>query len=197
MATEKKVGIIGAGISGILACKNVLAKGFVPIVFESRSKLGGVLTETIKSTWLQSPKTLYEFSYFRLPDSVKIEHILLIIKFSNYEGPSDEEMQVWSLWGGNGEPFSGKGKWTIKVQDIKAPSTHDNEMQTYEVDFLIPCTGISSDVPNIPEFLADQSTSIFQGKVLHSKDYYAMDHETAAKFIKGKRIVVVVPEIRN
>lgn len=207
---EKQVAIIGAGISGILACKSVLEKGFRPIVFESRSGLGGVWAKTIASTKLQSPKTYFEFSDFPWPESIKTDYpcqqqvleyfesyadhfdLIRYIKFNTmvmsieYEGPSDEEMDLWSLWGGNGEPFSRGGKWKIEVEDTTTLST-----QSYSVDFLILATGMFSDVPNIPEFPADKDPSKFHGKVVHSKDYAAMDHEMAAKFIEGKKVAVV------
>ncbi|XP_071722272.1 probable flavin-containing monooxygenase 1, partial [Rutidosis leptorrhynchoides] len=207
---EKTVAVIGAGISGLIACKHILAKGFNPVVFELRSGLGGVWSKTIKSTKLQSPKSYYQFSDYPWPESVKTdyptqqqvleyvesyaEHFELLnhIKFSTrvvsleFEGSSDEEMHSWSLWGGIGEAFSNKGRWNITVEDTKTLLT-----EIYQVNFVVVCSGMFSDVPNIPQFPPNKGPSAFHGKVIHSKDYSAMDNETAAKFVKGKRVAVV------
>ncbi|XVF68047.1 hypothetical protein PTKIN_Ptkin10aG0171700 [Pterospermum kingtungense] len=207
---ERQVTIIGAGISGLLACKYTLSKGLRPIVFESQSSVGGVWTQTVETTKLQTPKPVYQFSDFHWPSSVTedfpnqhqvldyvqsyAQHFDLLkhIKFNTkvagieYEGPHDEEIQSWGLWGGTGEPFSSKGKWKVIVDDLKTLST-----EIYLVDFVILCVGRFSGVPNIPEFPPNKGPEAFHGKVIHSMDYAAMDYDKAAEFIKGKRVVVV------
>ncbi|KMT01258.1 hypothetical protein BVRB_9g212760 [Beta vulgaris subsp. vulgaris] len=207
---ERKVGIIGAGISGLLACKYALAKGYHPIVFESRSTIGGVWTKTVETTKLQTPKPLYEFSDFPWPSSVEtvfpdqnqvfdylksyanhfdlLKHIRFNTKVVSikYEGPSDEEIQSWALWGGNGDPFGNKGKWVVTTQDLKNQST-----EVMQVDFVILCLGRFSDVPKMPEFPSGKGPEVFAGEVMHSMDYSAMDFESARNLVKGKQVTVV------
>uniref|UniRef100_A0A5B7BBY5 Flavin-containing monooxygenase n=1 Tax=Davidia involucrata TaxID=16924 RepID=A0A5B7BBY5_DAVIN len=207
---ERQVAIIGAGVGGLLACKYTLSKGYRPVVFESQGSIGGVWTKTIETTKLQTSKVLYQFSDFPWPPSVTEEFpdqqqvfdylqsyarhfdLLRHIRFNckvvsiSYEGPSDAEMQAWTLWGGTGEPFSSKGKWNVTVQDTQIHST-----EVYQVDFLILCVGRFSDVPNIPEFPPDKGPQAFHGKVIHSSEYAAMDYASAAQSVKGKRVAVV------
>ncbi|WCJ40000.1 flavin-dependent monooxygenase 1 [Euphorbia peplus] len=207
---EKQIAIIGGGISGLLACKYTLSKGFHPIVFEAKSSIGGVWTHTVETTKLQSPKPAFEFSDFPWPHSVTemfpsskqvFEYIesyashfdlLKHIKFNtkvvgiHYEGSSDEEMKSWSLWGGNGEPFSSTGKWEIEVQHSGTLST-----QVYKVDFVVLCLGKFSDVPNIPEFPDGEGPEAFKGEVIHAMHYMNMDNKSARNFVKGKKIMVV------
>lgn len=201
--------IVGGGISGLLACKYTLSKGYRPIVFESETNIGGVWSRTIKTTKLQTPKEVYQFSDFPWPASVTDQypdhqqvldylqsyarHFDLIphIRFSSrvvsidYEGTSDEVMQTWSLWGGNGEPFA-QGKWTITVDDTRNHST-----QVYQAEFVILCLGRFSGTPNIPEFPPGKGPQSFDGTVIHSMDYADMDHTSAMEFIRGKRVAIV------
>lgn len=179
-------------------------------MFESRSDIGGVWTKTVETTKLQTAKVLYQFSDFPWPPSVTedfpTQHqvldyiqsyarefdLLRHIKFNSkvlgisYEGVSEEEMQLWSLWGGAGEPFANKGKWNVEVQDSHSLST-----EVYQVDFVILCVGRFSDIPNIPDFPPNKGPEVFHGKVIHFMDYAAMDNASAAKFVKEKKITVV------
>ncbi|KAJ4962252.1 hypothetical protein NE237_022191 [Protea cynaroides] len=216
---EKQVAIVGAGISGLIACKYALEKGFRPIVFEARSSIGGVWTRTLETTKLQTPKELFQFSDFPWPSSVEgsfpdhnqvLEYIeayanrfdlLRHVKFNskvisvNYEGPSEEEMQSWDLWGRTGEAFGPGGKWNIAVQDTTVNTGISSEtsqsIQIFEVGFVILGVGRFSDVPNIPDFPPNEGPEVFNGKDLHAMDYSDMDETSASELIKGKRVTVV------
>ncbi|KAK6939068.1 Flavin monooxygenase-like [Dillenia turbinata] len=209
---EKKIAIIGAGVSGLLACKYALEKGFNPIVFEARNEVGGVWTETIESTKLQTPKCYYQFSDHPWPDSVKETfpdhkqvmnylksyalhfNLFPYIKFNtrimsiDYLTPSDQDLGSWDRWGGTGKPFSSSGRWIITLQSSLNP-TAENEV--YQVDFVILCIGKFSDLPNMPDFPLNGGPEVFDGEVLHSMEYAAMADAQAAEIIKDKRVAVV------
>ncbi|GJU68524.1 N-oxide-forming dimethylaniline monooxygenase [Tanacetum coccineum] len=204
---KKQVAIIGAGISGLVACKYCLSKGFQPVVFESESDIGGVWAKTIKTTTLQQPKTMYQFSDFPWPSTVTdvfptqqqihdylhsyAKHFDLApyiklhskVKGISYDGPWSEK---WSLWNGTGEAFPPQGKWNVTVENTQSSTT-----QVYTVDFVIVCLGRFKDVPNIPEFPKGKGPEVFQGEAIHSMKYAAMDNDTAAEFVKGKKVVII------
>jgi dimethylaniline monooxygenase (N-oxide forming) len=132
---EKNVAIVGAGISGLLACKYVLEIGFHPIVYEADDEIGGIWRHTIQSTKLQTNKESFQFSDFPWDSSVKedcpsnqhvlhyvnsyAQHFSIIpyIRFNSKVididyvgiGQSNEDINSWELWSGNGSPFSTKG----------------------------------------------------------------------------------------
>lgn len=66
MVIISRIGIIGAGISGVAAAKQL--SEYDPIVFEATECLGGVWKHcSYKSTKLQTPRCDYEFSDYPWP----------------------------------------------------------------------------------------------------------------------------------
>ncbi|KAL5788982.1 hypothetical protein ACOSP7_005931 [Xanthoceras sorbifolium] len=175
---NKKIGIIGAGTSGLLACKYMLSKGFDPVVFEARSGVGGQWIKTVETTKLQSPRPWYQFSDFPWPSSVtedfptqhqvfdyiqsNAQHFDLIkhIRFNtkvisieydhHHQGLSDDELEMFRSWKlWNGDGQPFQGEGKWKVF---VEDTLNNSNEVHKVDFVILCVGRFSDVPNIPKF---------------------------------------------
>ncbi|KAK8947588.1 putative flavin-containing monooxygenase 1 [Platanthera guangdongensis] len=210
---EKKVCVVGAGVSGLAACKYLVERGFQPVVFESDQAIGGIWTRTLSRTRLQSIPRDYQFSDFPWPDTVAgiipdggqvLEYIesyarrfdlLRHVRFGKrvvsleYVGPDEEEMEAWDLWAGTGDAFGGgrRGEWHVTVRS----SAEDEVCEVYVMDFVILCLGRFSGFPNIPQFPANKGPEVFGGEVIHSMDYTNMSNSAAAQLIKGKRVTVV------
>ncbi|XVE71556.1 hypothetical protein DITRI_Ditri10aG0160700 [Diplodiscus trichospermus] len=207
---EKRVAIVGAGVSGLIACKYTLEKGFQPIVFEADDTIGGVWAHTMHSTKLQNTKEVYQFSDFPWPSSVKDTYpshsqvmeylesyaryfaLSSYIKFNSkvvsidYVGEAYEEIDSWHLWGGNGEPFGSKGKWHISVQDVKSST-----IEVYKAEFVILRIGLFSGLANIPNLTPNQGPQVFNGKVMHVMDYAAMTSSSAEELVERKRVTII------
>ncbi|GJN34533.1 hypothetical protein PR202_gb23203 [Eleusine coracana subsp. coracana] len=203
----KRVAVVGAGTSGLAACKHLLARGFRPVVFEAGASVGGLWTRTLASTRLQSPHVAYRFSDFPWPEGVDwfprhhqvVDYLAAYsrrfgvdecVRFrsrvvaAEHVGEDDDAGDA-ELWAGNGEAF-GAGVWRLTVQHGDSDAT-----QMYEFDFLILCIGRFSGVPNIPAFPPNRGPDAFRGRVLHSMDLSDMDDADAAALVKGKRVAVV------
>ncbi|KAL3830505.1 hypothetical protein ACJIZ3_019307 [Penstemon smallii] len=180
---EKNIAIIGAGISGLLACKHAMEKGFNPVVFETRPNIGGAWSSTMDSTKLQTPKDYFQFSDFPWPDSVsetfpnhnqvmnyiKSYALLLRLLVSIMYHQSTRKIYLLGVCG------------VVPARPFRV----------HEVDFVILCVGNFSDLPNVPDIPISKGENAFNGEVIHSMDYGAMDKIEAAKFIEDKKVVVV------
>lgn len=156
---KQSVAIIGAGISGLIACKYVAQKGLHPVVYEAEDGIGGVWARTINTTKLQNHKSTYEFCDFPWPSSVETDYpshqqvldylhsyalhfdLLPFINFNSrvlsidYDTDGVDESESYSssqLWGGTGLPFAKEPRWILEVQNTKT-----NTVQVFVASSLL------------------------------------------------------------
>ncbi|OEL29495.1 putative flavin-containing monooxygenase 1 [Dichanthelium oligosanthes] len=220
-AKKKRVAIVGAGPSGLAACKHALAKGFRPVVFESAAGVGGVWRRTLASTRLQTPASTYRFSDFPWPASADaasteglfprhdqvLEYlaayarrfgVLDRVRFgckvlgASYVGATETEVAAWEWWSGNGEAFGdGTGEWHLNVRHGGGGGDGEPE-STQTYRFDFLILCIGRySIAKFPTFPLGRGPEVFRGRVLHSKEYSTMAHEDAAELIMGKRVAVV------
>ncbi|KAK9087052.1 hypothetical protein Syun_029446 [Stephania yunnanensis] len=144
---EKRIAIIGVGISGLLSCKYVLEKGFTPIVFEADDGVCGVWTRTIETTKVQTPTQVYRFSDFPWP--------------SNSVHDQDDSTTGVAL-----------------VSPLVLEENGAFQFKTHLTNQLR-----FSGLPKLPDFPINQGPEVFNGVVVHSMDYSAMEDASAAELI--------------
>ncbi|KAM7459302.1 hypothetical protein LguiA_036296 [Lonicera macranthoides] len=208
MATTitSKIGIIGAGISGIAAAKQLSEHS--PIIFEATESIGGVWKHcSFRSTKLQTPRCDYEFSdfpwtqrdnssfpsykeildylysyadHFDVLKFVKFNSKVVEIRFVGDRDPADLKV------GEYGSLLTGKHVWEVAVLTGSSET-----LQWYAFEFLVVCTGKYGDIPKIPDFPLNKGPEVFGGKVLHSLDYSKMNEEETTQLLKGKKVVII------
>jgi cation diffusion facilitator CzcD-associated flavoprotein CzcO len=180
MEQIKTIGIIGAGLSGIVTAKTCLEYGYDVKVFEKDTELGGVWASSRRYVGVrtQNTKDTYFFSDFPMPKHfpewpggeevqsylasyAKKFKVFPLIRFSHEITSIDFEHNKWTITGKKG-----------------------NTAFTEQTDYLIVCNGTFSD-PFIPELPGMDSFVNAGGKILHSTQF------NNTQISRDKRIIVV------
>ncbi|XP_071715162.1 probable flavin-containing monooxygenase 1 [Rutidosis leptorrhynchoides] len=196
VAIFSKIGIIGGGVSGLVAAKQLSKHN--PILFEATESIGGVWHHcSYRTTRLQTPSSGYQFSDFPWPQSddtnfpTYIEILNYINSYANHFGlfkfiNFNSKVTGVRFVGDQENSMSGKPMWEVSVHNTKSDT-----IQLYAFEFLMVCSGKYGDVPLIPKFPTIKDQKVFKGTVMHSQDYSKLNVEESIRLLKGKKVVVV------
>jgi len=175
----KKIGIIGAGVGGLIAAKTLLEEGFDCEVLERKGSLGGVWDNGYHSLRLQLPKESYEFLDWPMPASYpKYPSCDQIVSYLNSYARHFrifKRIQFNCSVDGLERPSGDKG-WMIQCHNMKRDEKYEKQY-----DFVVVCNGLYSS-PRTPVF-PDQDK--FEGRIVHSSLF--QDPELA----QDSKVVVV------
>ncbi|KAI3754143.1 hypothetical protein L1987_53921 [Smallanthus sonchifolius] len=189
-----KIGIIGGGISGLAAAKQLAQ--YEPLVLEATDSIGGVWKHcSFRTTKLQTPRCDYEFSDYPWPlrDNTSFPSYTEILDYLNSYATHFDLFKFIKfnsrvieirLAADNYSLLSGEPVWEVAVQ------TSDN-IQWYSFEFIVVCMGKYGDVPIIPKYGKNKGPEVFKGKVMHSQEYSKLNEDESCELLKGKKVVVV------
>ncbi|CAZ80251.1 unnamed protein product [Tuber melanosporum] len=185
-----RVGIIGAGISGLVSIKQCLEEGVEPVCFEALGHFGGqwhytdpdphtgevassmyrsVVINTSRETMMMSDFPMDPNMYAMYTHNSKVqqyfESYAEFFKLQPYIRFNHRVRRAYP---------AGDGKWTVEVE-----SGGEVTVDTYDAVFV--CTGHHS-TPNMPDW---QDVEKFEGELVHSHYY-----RDTVKF-QGKNVAVV------
>ena len=180
----QRIGIVGAGLSGLVTAKTFLEEGFGVTVFEQESEVGGVWARSRRYPGLttQNPRDTYAFSDFPMPRSYP-------------DWPSGEQVQAYLAAYADRfgvtphvhldtrvtyvRPRAGGTGWTVHAEPAAGGAG-----RTHEFDYLAVCNGVFS-APHSPTVPGEDDFTAAGGTVLHSSQF------GDGSAVAGRRVVVV------
>lgn len=168
------VGIIGAGISGLITAKVLAQQGYTVQVLEKRDHIGGVWYDNYEGAGLQAPYFIYNIPDFPFPaDTPMIPKQDVILR--HIEKYTDKFALRERL------RLNTEVRAILQLDDSTWEVTL-NDGSKLRYDFLVVCNG-TYNLPYTPSF---PNQSVFQGKILHSSEF-----KHAESICSGKKVVVI------
>jgi hypothetical protein len=178
---EKKIGVIGAGPSGITAAKNLLQVGFRNVVvFEKNNEVGGnwVYSErkghssVFETTHIISSKSLSEYEDFPMPEHYPDypSHHQLKEYFQSYAKDTGVEPLIKFNTAVEKVEKLENGQWRVLTNE---------KLGEYIFDAVLVCNGHHWN-PRMPKYPGN-----FTGEFYHSHDF------KNNKGLEGKRVLVL------
>lgn len=190
----KRVAVIGAGMAGLVAAKELKEEGHDVMIFERTAGPGGVwasskarggvawgatMTSTgaLNTTLSDSPTEVFHAEHERWPHHLNRQQFLDLLneyadRHSVFDGSLRCETEVASM-----SPLPDQ-RWRLVIRDMASGSTLDEDF-----DAVTICTGLNKKA-YIPEVSGQDR---FAGKQMHVEDYRPAD---GAQF-KGRRVLVM------
>lgn len=161
----KKVGIIGAGISGLTTAKAFINKGYSVTVIEKAASIGGVWEQSRSYLGVATQTTRDEYAYSDFPmpadypmwpSGAQVQAYL-----ESYAATFDIKRHIHFNTQVTDLRYE-DGQWLMRVNDIS-----NNNSTTLDFDFVAICTG-TFHKPFLPDYPGAQSFVEAGGTILHS-----------------------------
>ncbi|MFR9750284.1 flavin-containing monooxygenase [Nocardia sp. 004] len=187
MTSERRIGIIGAGIAGLAYAKVLKQAGFPVEVFDRAPDVGGVWSVTRRYPGLraQNTKDTYHFSDFPMPSDyprVLDGHHMqaYLAAYAEHFGLTEQlRLQTEVL---AADPVD--SGWLLEVRDRSGNPGGNRGISRVACDHLVIANGAFSD-PVLPEYRGTDRFRVAGGRICHSSEF--LDLES----VRGKSVVVV------
>lgn len=164
-----KIGIIGAGLSGLVTAKTMLEYGYEVVVFEKNDEPGGVWASRnhYPGVCIQNTRDSYAFSDFPMPRQYPEfptgQQMLDYLKAYSRNFQLDEHLRLGhTVTEVQLLPANGKSRWMIHGHA-------NNQPFQYEADFLVVCNGTFCE-PFIPDKDGIETFCAAGGNIRHTSE---------------------------
>lgn len=175
----KSVGVVGAGVAGLVTARSMMAAGLDCTIFEKGDALGGVWADGYLNFGVQVQRELYEIPDWPLPKETPDFAPGPVI--AKYLSDFSDQFGI--------TPHIKFGTTVIEVTEREGPDTgwnivyqSNDEKTKNHFDLVVVCIGLYSNVPNMVHF---HGRNDFNGDVIHNSKLKSPNQ------LVGKRVGVI------